>query len=185
MLKSANSNAQPQNISSYTATDEVLSPAGTTNARRVPLEQLDFRVLPHLPVSARAGLAESFADDVNKYPWENADSLAVFNVPDTSEYRDAMVVDVAGDSMETTLIDGSKVVVTPVQQGNWQYLNSGIYCVIYSGNFVIKRVKDNTLMEHGILRLHSDNPNAGSFPVKGEDIRAIWRVRYAAYVPIQ
>lgn len=163
---------------------EVLSPSGTTNARRIPLNQLNIRVLPYLPIGARAGLAEHYADDLHKYPWENAETLAVLDVPDTKEFAEAIIVDVNGDSMEPTLKSGSKVVVTPVQQGNWQYLNSGIYCVIYAGNFVIKRIKDNTLMENGILRLHSDNPQGGSFPVKGDDIRAIWRVRWAAYVPI-
>ncbi|MGI4822280.1 MAG: S24 family peptidase [Janthinobacterium lividum] len=158
---------------------------GMSNARRIPIDQLNVRVLPYLPFGARANFAEHFDDDLEKYPWEHGESLAILNVPDTKEFSEALIVDVEGDSMEPTIINGSKVVVTPVQQGNWQYMSSGIYCIIYNDNFVVKRVKDNTLMENGILRLHSDNPNAGSFPVRGEDIRAVWRVRWAAYVPIQ
>ncbi|MGI4871359.1 MAG: S24 family peptidase [Janthinobacterium lividum] len=135
-------------------------------------------------MSARANFAEHYADDARPYKWEAKDSLAVLNVPDTKEYAEALVADIDGDSMEPTIINGSKVVITPVQKGNWQYMSSGIYCVIYSDNFVVKRVKNNTLLETGLLMLHSDNPNGGSFPVKGEDIRAIWRVRWAAYVPL-
>jgi transcriptional regulator with XRE-family HTH domain len=158
---------------------------GTSNARRIPVNELKVSVLPFLPFGARANFAEHYTDDLNKYPWEHSESLAVLGVPDTKEYAEAIIIDVEGDSMEPTIINGSKVVVTPVQQGNWEYMSSGIYCIIYNGNFVVKRVKDNTLMEKGILHLHSDNPNAGSFPVRGEDIRAVWRVRWAAYVPLQ
>lgn len=177
--------AKPKVFLSYTASGEVLSPSGTSNATRLKVDSLNLRVLPYVPLEARAGLAEFFNDDLNKYSWENAETLAVLDVPETAEYKEAIVVGINGDSMDPTIKNGSKVVVTPVQRGNWQYLNSGIYCIIYLNNFVVKRVKDNTLMESGILRLHSDNPAGGSFPIKGEDIRAVWRVRWAAYTPIE
>ncbi|GAA4349987.1 hypothetical protein GCM10023185_07190 [Hymenobacter saemangeumensis] len=154
------------------------------NATRIPIENLNLRVLPYLPIRARATFAESFADDTHKYNWEQAESMAVIDIPDTKEFTDALVVEVNGDSMEPTLRSGAKVVVTPVVQSNWQYLPSGIYCIIYNDSFVVKRVKNNTLLENGLLMLHSDNPEDGSFPVRGEDIRAIWRVRWAAYVPL-
>lgn len=160
------------------------STTNTSNASRISVDKLNLRVLPYLPIEARAGLAEFYADDISKYPWENADTLAVLDVPDTSEYKEAIVVAINGDSMEPTIKNGSKVVVTPVQRGNWQYINSGVYCIVYNNNFVVKRVKDNTLLETGLLRLYSDNPAGGSFPVKGEDIKAVWRVRWAAYTPI-
>nr|WP_230678865.1 LexA family transcriptional regulator [Hymenobacter properus] len=184
------SEAPSQNNFPYNAAEVAPSTATDveapyTNASRIHVDKLNLTVLPYIPLEARAGLAEFYADDVTKYPWENAETLAVIDVPNTSEYKEAIVVAINGDSMDPTIKNGSKVVVTPVQRGNWQYLNPGVYCIIFLNNFVVKRVKDNTLLENGLLRLHSDNPAGGTFQIKGEDIRAVWRVRWAAYTPIE
>ena len=192
MLKSVNSDAEAQKFPPYPANwqspeskiDTVTISPPYQNARRIPAESISLKVLPYLPFRARATFAESFTDDLHKYNWEKADSIAVTDVPDTSEFKEGLVVEVEGDSMETTLRNGSKVLVTPVQQSNWQYMSSGIYCIVYNDSFVVKRVKSNTLLENGLLTLHSDNPEAGSFPVRGNDIRAVWRVRWAVYVPL-
>jgi phage repressor protein C with HTH and peptisase S24 domain len=198
MLKSAESDAQAQKSPPYPATwqspktwqgpdakiDMVVVSPPYQNAKRIPAESISLKVLPYLPFRARATFAESFTDDLHKYNWEKAESIVVTDLPDTSEFKEGLVVEVEGDSMETTLRNGSKVLVTPVQQSNWQYMSSGIYCIVYNDSFVIKRVKNNTLIENGLLTLHSDNPEAGSFPVRGNDIRAVWRVRWAVYVPL-
>jgi len=45
-------------------------------------------------------------------------------------------------------------------------------------------VKSNDVLERGILVLHADNPNAGSLPVAGEDIRYMWRVVRIFYADV-
>jgi transcriptional regulator with XRE-family HTH domain len=157
-----------------------------SNARRIPVDQVSMRVIPYLPIKARATFAESFADDSYKY--EQAESLAVPNVPEGKEYEEALIVEVDGDSMDSgensALRSGAQVLVTPVKQADWEYMPSGVYCFVYGTTFVIKRVKDNELPKTGLLTLHSDNPVGGTMTIRGEDIRAIWRVRRGVGSPI-
>jgi transcriptional regulator with XRE-family HTH domain len=172
-------------VSSYVS-EEVASYEIKSNARRISLDEIPFRVIPYLPIRARAGFAESFADDSYKY--EREETLAVPGVPDTKEFEESLIIEVDGDSMDSgensTLRSGARVLVTPVQQADWQYMSSGVYCFVFRSTFVIKRVKDNTLLSKGMITLHSDNPNGGSLDVLGEDIRAVWKVRWGVFTPI-
>ena len=62
-----------------------------------------------------------------------------------------------------------------VDTGNWVYINSGVYVVVFSSFFVVKRVKNSPT--NGILSLHSDNTETGgSFEVPLSDVRRIWKV---------
>jgi transcriptional regulator with XRE-family HTH domain len=157
------------------------TPSGN-NARRIKLDDINVRDVPVLPIRARATFAESYADDSYKY--EPEEMLAVVGIPDTKEFSDPLIVEIDGDSMDPTLKYGALYLATPVPRDDWQYMASDVYCFVYRSSFVVKRVKDNTLLKEGLLTLHSDNPNGGTITIRGQDIRAVWRVRWGVYVPI-
>ena len=73
---------------------------------------------------------------------------------------------------------------TPVPEPEWPYLPSGLYCLAYRADFVIKRLKDNTLLEKGLLLLHADAPLGGAYPVRSEDLRAVWQLRWGIHMPL-
>ncbi|GAB3234899.1 hypothetical protein GCM10027346_24140 [Hymenobacter seoulensis] len=156
------------------------------SARRIPTVQVNFRDIPFLPVRARTSFAELYTDDSYKY--EDQDLIPVPGVPDTKEYEEALIIEVDGDSMDqgenSTLRSGARVLVTPMQRDDWQYMPSGVYCFVFRSTFVIKRVKDNTLLSTGMLTLHSDNLKGGTLEVRGEDIRGVWKVRWGVFTPI-
>jgi phage repressor protein C with HTH and peptisase S24 domain len=133
-------------------------------------------------VNAQAAFAASFAPGAP--PHSLAEYVDVAGLPATPDFAGPLVVEVGGDLMAPTLHAGARVLATPVPGAEWPYMPSGVYCVVYRSTFVIKRVKDNHLVEQQLLLLHSDNHLGGTHPVRGEDIRAIWRVRWAVYAPV-
>ncbi|RRB13411.1 helix-turn-helix domain-containing protein [Larkinella knui] len=92
---------------------------------------------------------------------------------ETSKY---MVVVVDGDSMEPRLEAGYKVLAYRLDPSTWDYQSSGIFGVEFGDQFVIKRIKDNTLMDNELLVLHSDNPDGGKLSVPRSEIRNIWKI---------
>jgi repressor LexA len=149
------------------------------NARSLgqPLEA-DFVDLPFVQVSLRA----SFTESIIQGTVPDIETIRVMYVP-AKLYKKGMVFEVDGDSMEPNYIPGARVLALPVDPGSWEYMNSGVYAVCFGNSFVIKRVKDNTIMNEGILMLHSDNPSGGSMPLRVSDIRAIWKIEQIVYSP--
>ena len=127
--------------------------------------------LPFIAVSARATFAETLCD----YPKDSVETMQIIKFPDI-DYTGKLIIEIDGDSMEPTLHSGSKVLISPINQQNWHFINSGVYVVSYSNFVCVKRIIDNNLVDKGFLKLHSDNKNGGSYIVKGEDIRAIYKV---------
>ncbi|MGV3561588.1 XRE family transcriptional regulator [Larkinella arboricola] len=87
-----------------------------------------------------------------------------------------VVIEIDGDSMEPRLEAGFKVLAYQLDSSAWAYQASGIYAVEFGDQLVVKRIKDNTLLESGILTLHSDNPEGGRLSVPLSEIRNIWKV---------
>jgi transcriptional regulator with XRE-family HTH domain len=142
-----------------------------------------LRELPYLPAAARAAFLENLAVGAQTAS-EPLACLALPDVPDTPEFAGALVVEVADSSMEPTLRPGARLLVTPVLAADWPFMPSGIYCLAYRTTFAIKRLKDNTLLQSNLLLLHADNPSGGAYPVRGDDLRAVWHVRWAVFMPL-
>lgn len=138
------------------------------------------RAVPFLPLRSRAAFAASVRRGAAAY--EYAETYPVSDLPDTQEYNEAMVLEINGDGLG--LRSGSRIVSTPVPREQWPHMAPGVYGVVYADTFVVKQVRSNTLLENGLLDLHSEAPGGSSFPVRGEDIRAVWRGQFVAYMPL-
>lgn len=127
--------------------------------------------VPFLAIPAWGSFAESYLDDHTHVLERELEILA-----DAAPKPGSIALEVAGDSMADQLKEGTRVLVSPVNQAAWPYLNSGVFVVLFGSMLVIKRIKDNTLSRDGLLTLHSDNPMSGSLVVPAQDIRRVWQV---------
>lgn len=78
--------------------------------------------------------------------------------------------------MEPTINEGSKILCERVRKEDIEYLNGGVYAILFDHELVIKRVIDHELQKKKPLMLHSDNPNYGSLPVSLDEIRCMWKI---------
>ena len=141
----------------------------------------DVIEVPYLSVAATATFAEHFIDQPD--PALTQQKLAILK-PKLSNLKNLLVMEVSGESMEPQLRNGSRVLIQQMACDDWAYLQSGVYAVVFRNSWVVKRIKDNELLSKQILTLHSDNTSHGSFPVKGEDIRAIFKVLEIVSSPV-
>jgi phage repressor protein C with HTH and peptisase S24 domain len=129
-----------------------------------------FIELEYIPVKARAGFAEleQIVSSINQ------ESFRVLKIEGESLVGQ-VVIEIDGDSMEPIYTSGSRVRAKEVDAGDWIYLNSGVYAVVYSNFFVVKRVKNSPA--NGVLTLHSDNTETGgTTDVPLSEVRKIWKV---------
>lgn len=138
--------------------------------KMLPEEQ--FVSLPYVRIPARAGFHEMAAHEKD---YGIKDTLPVLK-RDGDDFRNCICIEVDGDSMEPQLRSGDIVRARLVDRGNWEYMAGGIYAISYSNFFVIKRVKNNDLLESGFLHLHSDNPQGGELNLPLDQIHYIWQV---------
>lgn len=111
--------------------------------------------------------------------------LLVPDVPGLPELAGALVAEVEDSSLAPTLHPRARVLATPVPAPEWPHLPPGLYCLAYRTSFAIRRLKENTLLQHGLLLLHTDYPSGGgTYPVRAEDLRAVWHVRCAVFAPL-
>ncbi len=128
--------------------------------------------VPLIEVNARAGFVENL-ENYQEYISEYAYVLPERGV----KYDRAIAISIDGDSMEPRLQRGDKVLAFFQDNAEWEYLNPGVYAVVYRSSFVIKRIVKNTLQTTGTLELISDNHEMhGPITVRLEDIRAIWKI---------
>lgn len=127
--------------------------------------------VPLVGINARAG----FVENLENYT-EYISDYAYIEPEHGVKYDNAIAISVDGDSMEPTMHRGDRVLAFFQEIAEWEYLNPGIYAVVYRNSFVIKRIMKNTLQATGQLELVSDNPIHGPITVKMEDLRAIWKV---------
>ena len=120
----------------------------------------------------------TFAANCQDYNPEELDTIRVLIRPGV-DYRDAVVIEVRGNSMSPRYPDRSCYVVRPVKDGNWQYA-TGVHAIsLRSAMFIIKRIISN---KEGLLTLSSDNGGA-EMSVELGDILCMWKVGEAAYMP--
>lgn len=127
--------------------------------------------VPFLSLRAWASFPDQYLDDEMPTVTERLTLLL-----DEAPKPGSMAVEVQGDSMADQLKEGTRVLVSPVERGDWPYLNAGVFVVLLPNKLVIKRIKENTLRRQGTVVLHSDNPKSGSLEVTAEDLRQIWQV---------
>lgn len=120
--------------------------SGPRSVRSYILE--DLVKVPLLDISARAG----FVENLDSYSTYITDFTYV--LPEKGErYDNALAMRIDGDSMEPRLERGDVVLAFFQEKSEWEYLNPGIYAVVYRNSFVIKRIKKNTLQNLGVLEL--------------------------------
>ncbi|GAB4493425.1 MAG: hypothetical protein OHK0045_22940 [Raineya sp.] len=129
--------------------------------------------LPYFPITATASLVEVFND-------ENSINYEKMYIPylEEQDYRETIITQANGDSMEPTIKSASIIVAKKVDPSNWAYI-TGVCMVVFQNMRVIKRIKENDLIESNKLKLYSDNESHGSIVVNAEDIIAIFKVQYS------
>jgi transcriptional regulator with XRE-family HTH domain len=139
--------------------------------------------VPYLPSAARPTFAAALATSQQRA----REPLALVALPAGCPLVDpatALVVEIDDTALEPILRPGARVLAVAVAAAEWPFMPPGIYCLAYRGGLVIKRLRDNTLLQTGLLLLHADGPAGGSYPVRAEDLCAVWHVRWAVYLPL-
>lgn len=95
------------------------------------------------------------------------------------DYKDAVVIEVRGNSMAPRYPDRSCYVVRPVSDGNWQHA-LGVHAIsLRSEMFLIKRLVSNV---GGVIKLRSDS-NGDEMEIQLGDINCMWKVGESSYMP--
>ena len=95
----------------------------------------DLVKVPLLDINARAGFIENL-DNYTEYLTEHTSVL-----PHKGErYENALAMRVDGDSMEPQLMRGDVVLTFFQEKSEWEYLNPGVYAIIYRSSFVISGI---------------------------------------------
>ncbi len=134
--------------------------------------QDDERIV-HVPVPAQPGYAAELGDP------SVIQDLPTFTLPDYKyKIGTHRSFDVSGDSMETTLFEGDKVVCSYVEPTLWETgIKDGyVYVVVTRADVVVRRVI-NLLKSEKQLELISDNSFYEPYRVNVGDVREVWYVR--------
>jgi phage repressor protein C with HTH and peptisase S24 domain len=132
----------------------------------------DERIV-HVPVPAQAGYVGEMLDQTF------FQELPTYTLPDYKyKVGTHRSFDVSGDSMETTLFEGDKVVCSFIEPNLWEssIKDNYVYVVVTRGDVVVKRVFNKIKTERK-LELHSDNDYYHPYTVPVSDVREIWYVR--------
>lgn len=164
------SDARPQNISSY--------PPGQNNAHAVGLLS-DIPIIELGRVSFTARASFNYAQ-LQRFMNSDLFDKVLFRLPPgrtAADYKDALVFDIEGDSMEPNLRDGQQVIAWPIPEGKWEYLHNTACVVDYDDTVTVKAILKNDLNNTEGLTLHATGGMGGSFTVARKDIHSIWEVR--------
>ncbi len=141
----------------------------------------EFVEYPFVAIKFYASFVDQYVEDCK---FGAKDTYRVY-ATEGKAFKNAVVIEVEGNSMSPRLVHCTKVLAVCIDKGDWCYQSSGVYAVMFKEYFVIKRIKDNELLTKKMLMLHSDNPEAGSMPVQAKDIRGIWKVVKVVEAPIE
>jgi repressor LexA len=162
--------AQAQKTSPY--------PAGQTNVNAVGLLS-DIPVIKLRRVSFKARASFGYMQ-MQRYKDSDIFDTVLFRLPPgrtEEDYKDALVFDIEGDSMEPNLRDGQQVIAWPVPESKWEYLHNTACVVAYAEEVTVKAILKNDLNNKDGLVLHATGGPGGSFTVERKDIHSIWEVR--------
>lgn len=135
----------------------------------------------HVPIPAQAGYANALGDPVF------VQELESYSLPDdrykTGSYRS---FDVAGDSMESLLREGDKVVCSFVESNLWHnsLKENDLYVVVTKSDILVKRINYHHTDKKRIV-LVSDNLFYEPYEIPFSKISEIWQVRtkITTYLP--
>ena len=133
----------------------------------------DDEKIVHVPVPAQAGYAGEIMDPTF------VQDLPTYTLPDYKyKVGTHRSFDVSGDSMETTLFEGDKVVCSYLEPTLWEtsIKDNYVYVVVTRGDVLVKRVMNN-MKESKSLTLISDNGYYDPFEIEIGDVREVWYVR--------
>jgi len=151
---------------------------------REPLPPLLHEV-PYLDAPGRAAFVAALGGAGAGPAQAALPTLPVPALPGTPALAGALVAEVDDGALAPALHPGARVLALPVPSPEWPFLPPGLYCLAYRSCFAIRRLKDNTLLQQGLLLLHADQPaGGGAYPVRAEDLHAVWQVRCAVFAPL-
>lgn len=135
-------------------------------------EEGGYISLPFISVKASAGYMDRFNDEK-----ELSESYVVSPglLGGYAPKSDWCVIEISGNSMDPTIKNGDKVLVRKVE--SLEFATPGVYAVVFSDQFVVKRLKTNQISTDGKLLLISDNVElAGPLLISANEIRGLWKV---------
>ncbi|QMW06322.1 LexA family transcriptional regulator [Spirosoma foliorum] len=153
--------------------------------------------LPFVPRSARAGIpTPAFWEEPLETVRIMRAVLADYEPNPFRPTKDWWIIEVDGDSMEPQLRSRARVlgyyVGNRIARNHWEVdleklyrLKPGVWAVQYDDDFVIKRVKENTLERDKEIQLHSDNPPPGPFIIRVDSIRHVWYIESSVNNPVR
>lgn len=173
------SEAEAQKVSKY--------PPGQTNvSARGLLSDIPVIKLRRVTFPARASFGYAQMQRI-----KSADifETVLFRLPPgrtEQDYKDAVVFDVDGDSMEPSLRDGQAVIAWEIPEAKWEYLHNTICVVSYQEEVTVKAIRKNDLNNRDGLTLHATGGAGGEFTVERKDLNSIWEVReFYGIVPVR
>lgn len=162
-------------------------PPDQNNAHAVGLLS-DIPVIELRRVSFKARASFNYAQ-LQRYKDSDIFETVLFRLPPgrtEEDYKDALVFDIEGDSMEPSLRDGQQVIAWPITEGKWEHLHNTICVVDYDETVTVKAILKNELFDRDGLTLHATGGAGGSFTVARKDIHSIWEVReFYGVVPVR
>ncbi|MVM39442.1 helix-turn-helix domain-containing protein [Spirosoma sp. HMF3257] len=137
--------------------------------------------LPFVTVSNKTTLLNTYKDNDSIQALSETFPVTVSNITLNKSH---VVIEVEGDIMESRLRNGDKVLGEAIAPENFLHEHGGVYAVMYGKKFVIRRIINNDIEQHGKLFLHADNPKYDPFPIDAKNIRAMWKVIRVVDAPI-
>lgn len=166
-------------LASETSPQKVLKyPPGQRNVQAHALLS-DIEVIELRRVSFKARASFKYAQ-LQRFKDSDIFDTVLFRLPPgrtAEDYKDAIVFDIEGDSMEPNLRDGQQVIAWPVPESKWEYLHNTACVVDYDEDITVKAIFKNDLNNTDGLTLHATGGRGGSFTVERKDIHCIYEVR--------
>ncbi|QHT71165.1 hypothetical protein GXP67_33190 [Rhodocytophaga rosea] len=93
-------------------------------------------------------------------------------------YSDEQVIFITNDTaMMPQLMPGSMLAGQYIETYSWTSQCNGVYAIILdSGLVLIRRIKENELLNKGLLKLHSDNPSHEPQTIMADDIHSMYSI---------
>ncbi len=127
----------------------------------------------HVPVPAQAGYANESSEQTF------IQGLPSFSLPDYKyKVGTHRSFDVAGDSMEPTLIEGDKVICSFLEPNLWEngIKDNHVYVFVTKSDVLVKRAI-NKIKTNSALELHSDNSYYQPYPLPLSELKEVWFIR--------
>lgn len=132
----------------------------------------DERIV-HVPVPAQAG----YANESSEITF--LQGLPSFSLPDYKyKVGTHRSFDVAGDSMEPTLLEGDKVICSFLEPNLWEngIKDNHVYVFVTKSDVVVKRAT-NKIKTNSALELCSDNSFYKPFTLPLSELKEVWSIR--------